>query len=45
VTAGKKDGTGLGTYGARLIAQTHGGRIRMDTSDSHGTTVVVQFPR
>lgn len=45
VTAGKKDGTGLGTYGARLIAQTHGGRIRMETSESHGTTVVVQFPR
>ena len=29
-TAGKKDGTGLGTYGARLIAETHGAKIAMD---------------
>jgi hypothetical protein len=45
VTAGKKDGTGLGTYGARLIAQTHGGRIRMETSEEKGTTVTVFFPK
>jgi hypothetical protein len=45
VTAGKKDGTGLGTYGAKLIAETHGGRIRMETSESHGTTVTVHFPK
>lgn len=45
VTAGKKDGTGLGTYGAKLIAETHGGRIRMETSEAQGTTVTVYFPR
>jgi signal transduction histidine kinase len=45
VTAGKKDGTGLGTYGARLIAETHGAKISMDTSDTAGTTVTVSFPK
>jgi len=43
-TAGKKDGTGLGTYGAKLIAQTHGAKITMATSDERGTTVTVSFP-
>jgi signal transduction histidine kinase len=44
-TAGKKDGTGLGTYGAKLIAQTHGAKISMTTSEGRGTTVTVSFPR
>ncbi len=44
-TAGKKDGTGLGTYGARLIAETHGAKIAMATSEAAGTTVTVSFPR
>ena len=44
-TAGKKDGTGLGTYGARLIAETHGAKIAMTTSEQAGTTVTVSFPR
>jgi signal transduction histidine kinase len=44
-TAGKKDGTGLGTYGARLIAETHGAKIAMTTSEEAGTTVTVSFPR
>jgi light-regulated signal transduction histidine kinase (bacteriophytochrome) len=30
---------------ARLIAQTHGGRIRMETSEEKGTTVTVFFPK
>ena len=33
-TAGKKDGTGLGTYGARLIAETHGAKISMASRSS-----------
>lgn len=45
VTAGKKDGTGLGTYGARLIAETHHAKISMTTSESRGTTVKVSFPQ
>ncbi|EFL50364.1 histidine kinase [Solidesulfovibrio fructosivorans JJ]] len=44
-TAGKKDGTGLGTYGAKLIAETHGGKIAMHTSEAAGTAVTVFFPK
>lgn len=43
-TAGKKQGTGLGTYSARLIASVHGGVIKMKTSDVNGTTVIIEFP-
>jgi PAS domain S-box-containing protein len=46
VTQGKKSGTGLGTYSSRLIAETHGGSIAMDTSDLAGTTTLtVCLPR
>lgn len=44
VTAGKKSGSGLGTYSARLIAITHGGDIDLDTSEKTGTRVTVQIP-
>ncbi|MHC1791326.1 sensor histidine kinase [Solidesulfovibrio sp.] len=44
-TAGKKDGTGLGAYGAKLIAETHGANIAMTTSEQKGTTVTVSFPK
>lgn len=44
VTAGKSGGTGLGTYSARLIAETMGGSITLDTSDPGGTTVTVTLP-
>jgi len=44
-TAGKKDGTGLGTYGARLIAETHGATIAMTTSETRGTVVSIAFPK
>ena len=43
-TAGKRFGTGLGTYSARLIAETQGGAISMDSSPDSGTTVTVTFP-
>ncbi|EFL49916.1 response regulator receiver sensor signal transduction histidine kinase [Solidesulfovibrio fructosivorans JJ]] len=39
-TSGKMDGTGLGTYSTRLIAEAHGGGVRMETSDATGTTTV-----
>ena len=42
-TSGKKHGTGLGTYSARLIAETHHGRITVDTSVPDYTTVTVCF--
>lgn len=44
VTAGKKDGTGLGTYISRLIARTFGGDIRLADSSSGRITVVVTLP-
>ncbi len=43
-TAGKKHGTGLGAYSARLIAELLGARISVDTSVPDFTTVVIGFP-
>ena len=40
-SSGKKSGTGLGTYSARLMAETQGGRIEMRSDDERGTTVTV----
>ena len=45
VTAGKKGGTGLGAYSARLIAATLGGTIECASSDQRGTTIAVRLPR
>jgi signal transduction histidine kinase len=45
VTSGKRDGTGLGTYSARLIAEAHGGAIDFTTSGTGGTHLFVQLPR
>jgi PAS domain S-box-containing protein len=44
VTFGKKTGTGLGTYSARLVAEALGGTIGFITSEEAGTTVRVEFP-
>lgn len=44
VTAGKPDGTGLGTYSARLMAQTQGGFIQLDTSIPGRTAITVHLP-
>ncbi|HEX5686242.1 MAG TPA: PAS domain-containing protein [Ideonella sp.] len=38
-TAGKSDGTGLGTYSAWLMARIQGGALQMETSDADGTTL------
>jgi len=43
-TSGKKMGSGLGTYSAKLIAETHGGRIAFETGEESGTTVIVTLP-
>ena len=43
-TAGKRSGTGLGTYSARLMVEVMGGRIDMDSSEERGTTVTVVLP-
>lgn len=44
-TWGKKYGTGLGTYSARMIAEMHGADISVDTSVPDSTTVAVCFSR
>jgi two-component system sensor histidine kinase/response regulator len=44
-TSGKRSGTGLGTYSARLVAETQGGQVEMQTSEQEGTTLLVRLPR
>jgi len=44
-TFGKRYGTGLGTYSARLIARTHGGDVDYTTSGKKGTAVTVRLPK
>lgn len=44
VTAEKNSGTGLGTYSARLITETLGGTITLDTSQVGRTTLTVSLP-
>ncbi len=43
-TSGKTQGTGLGTYSARLIALSHGGDMGFSTSEEEGTRVWVRLP-
>jgi PAS domain S-box-containing protein len=40
-TLGKKGGTGLGTYSAKLMATTMGFDIQMETSDAHDSTSIL----
>lgn len=41
VTSGKKEGTGLGTYSAKLITDTMGGSISFTTSQEDGTSLLL----
>jgi len=43
VTAGKQHGTGLGTYSARLCAETQNGSIRLELPEKNKTRVVVEL--
>jgi signal transduction histidine kinase len=43
VTFGKSGGTGLGTYSAKLIAESHGGDIALDASVEGETTITVRL--
>jgi signal transduction histidine kinase len=45
VTYGKEAGTGLGTYSARLMAETQEGKISFTTHEEQGTTVFVTLRR
>lgn len=44
VTAGKSNGTGLGTYSAKLMVETQGGSIHLDTDDPKATTITFYLP-
>lgn len=44
-TAGKSDGTGLGTYSAWLMARIQGGLLTMSTSEDMGTTLNLALQR
>jgi PAS domain S-box-containing protein len=44
-TSGKKDGTGLGTHSAMLVARTHKGDISFTTSEEEGTHLIVHLPQ
>ncbi len=43
-TAGKAQGTGLGTYSAKLMAETQGGTLTMHTNDATGTVLTLTLP-
>ena len=43
VTAKKKDGLGLGAYSARRIARSLGGHISMESDETRGTTIRIDF--
>ncbi|MGE4504287.1 MAG: PAS domain S-box protein [Desulfovibrionaceae bacterium] len=43
VTAGKAKGTGLGTYSARLIAETQNGSVELTETGDNGTVVTVRL--
>lgn len=44
-TSGKLNGTGLGTYSARLMTEVQNGRIEMHSTPEQGTLVTVLLPR
>ncbi len=44
-SVGKKGGTGLGTYSARLAVEVMGGRLFMHTDDDAGTTLHIDLPQ
>ena len=43
-TAGKKDGSGLGAYSARLMTRCQHGDIRLETDAESGTRLTVSLP-
>ncbi|HIJ90450.1 MAG: hybrid sensor histidine kinase/response regulator [Desulfobulbaceae bacterium] len=43
-TSGKQGGSGIGTYSARLMAETMKGEIKMESSDAIGTRITVRLP-
>ncbi|MDZ7792381.1 MAG: HAMP domain-containing sensor histidine kinase [Spirochaetia bacterium] len=44
-TSGKDNGTGLGTYSAKILAEAQGWEISMHTSEVEGTTTTLTIPK
>lgn len=43
-TAGKRRGSGLGAFSARLVAERHGGSMKFTTSEEAGTEITLRLP-
>jgi len=44
-TSGKRTGTGLGTYSVKLIAETHNGKVHLDSTEKNFTTIKIYIPK
>lgn len=44
VTAGKRNGSGIGTYAAKLMVKVQKGNISFESSEETGTTLYVELP-
>ena len=44
ISSGKVKGTGFGTYSAKLMTESQGGAISMQTSEERGTRITVTLP-
>ena len=45
VTSGKKHGTGIGTYAAKMMAEVQKGKIDFESSEKTGTTLFISLPK
>lgn len=45
ITYGKRAGTGLGTYIAKLVVEMHQGSVAFRSSEEEGTHIYLSFPR
>ncbi len=43
-TEGTRNGTGLGTYSARLMVRTLGGTLSLNTEEPGATTLILRLP-
>jgi signal transduction histidine kinase len=44
-SSGKENGTGLGAYSSKLIAELHKGKISMTSSEEAGTAITIELPK
>lgn len=43
-TSGKSNGTGIGTYSAKLVTEAQNGSISLETDEASGTSITVSLP-